>query len=381
MTFELSSCSSANCIPEQAYGLVNSCFSDPKWLSAFEGYSGIVAQPCHLIANSNGSTQGFLPAYVESKSLCGTLRDRLLGRLSEVPFFQNWGTQNALVCTSPWGFSSGIECLNDDRGTVFESLINHLDVVARTRKLDFSAFTFVPESAHELRQALQGRGYARIVTGPTTILDLKWESFNGYVSALPNTKMRSVVRRERKKAGRLSFEWFEDDNLETTRYDYRPLYKILMELYNNTYYKHNGKKSLLKDAFLKNLWRIDHRNLRLCVARLGHKVLSFALLRVFGSTAHALMIGRDYRLNDDYYSYFNVAYYEPIIRGIEEHWRAIHFRPGAYFAKLKRGCRIENLYLYVKGHRLPAKAFLALYVPATRKYFGDKYALPSLLRF
>ncbi len=380
MNLQMSTYSSAESIQGQFNGLVNNCFSDPLWLGAFEDFSGIAAQPCHLIARSNGSTIGFLPAYVESQSLCGTLRERLLGRFSEVPLFKSWGSQNALVCTSPWGFSSGIECLNGDRVSVFKGLIDHMDAVACSRKLDFSGFTFVPESAHELRRTLLSNGYAQILTGPTTILDLKWESFSEYVSALPSTKIRSVIRRERRKSKRLAFEWFEGSDLDT-HYGNRPLFSILMDLYNNTYCKHYGKKSLLKDSFLLNLWQIDKQNLRLCLALSDRNVLSFALLRVFGSTAHALMIGRDYKMVDDFYSYFNVAYYEPIIRGIEERWGAIHFRPGAYFAKLRRGCRLENLYLYVKGHGFAAKAFLMLYVPATRKYYRDKYALPSLLRF
>lgn len=378
--FEISSHDSARLIQQQVNGLVKNCFSDPDWLSVFEAYSGLTITPCHQIATSNGTPIAFLPAYVKSESLCGTLRDRLLGRYSSVPVFKRWGRQNALVCSSPWGFYSGIECGAEDRIEVFNTLLSHIDQVARSKGLGLTGFTFVPESSHELRTQLRANGYKGLPAGPTTILELKWKSFDDYVAGFPSSRFRRCIRRERKEAKRLSFEWVEGDSLEK-QYFGRPLHCVLMELYNNTHYKHYGRKSILNDSFLSELWRVDNPNLRLCIAILGRRIVSFVLMRVFGATSHAFMLGRDYSIADDFYAYFNVAYYEPIIRGIDEGWHAIDYQPGALQAKLKRGWRLENLYLYVKAHNLFSRAFLQLYFPVAEKYFRDKYSgftAPSL---
>ena len=377
--FEISSHDSARLIRQQVNGLVKNCFSDPNWLSVFEAHSGLAIAPCHQVASSNGTPIAFLPAYVKSESLCGTLRDRLFGRYSSVPVFKRWGRQNALVCSSPWGFYSGIECGPEDRSDVFNTLLSHIDQVAHNRGLGLSGFTFVPESSHELRTQLRANGYKALPAGPTAILELKWKSFDDYIAKFPRNRGRNVIR-ERKKAKRLSFEWVEDDSLEK-QYFGRPLHRVLMELYNSTQYKHYGRESILNDSFLPELWRVDKRNLRLCIAILDRRIVSFMLMRVFGSMAHAFMLGRDYSIADDFYSYFNVAYYEAIIRGIDEGWHAIDYQPGALEAKLMRGCRLENLYLYVKAHNLFSRAFLQLYFPVAGKYFHDKYAdftAPSL---
>jgi len=377
---DISFYASAKLLPRQVKGLVANCFNDLNWLRAFEEFSGVDMEPCHHLMTSNSIPIGFLPGYIEKESLCGTLRDRLFGSFSKSHIFKRWGKNNALVCSSPWGFYSGIECFPKDKNAIYKALIDHFDQIANHRKLGLSGFTFVPESSDELRRQLEAKGYKPFTIGPTTFLKLKWKSFDEYVADLPSRSARSVIRRERKKAKQLSFEWFEKDSLETSFFD-RPLSSILMELHNNTQCKYFGIKSKLNNSFLSKLWEIDRDNLRLCLAKLDGRIVAFALLRVFGTTAHIFMVGRDYNPPDDFQSYFNVMYYEPIIRGIKEGWRFIYFRPGVYQSKLRRGCQLENLYLYIKGHNLLAQTFLALYIQITREYFRDKFSPPELLKY
>jgi predicted N-acyltransferase len=378
MALDISSYHSSLQLPSQTQGLIDNCFNDIKWLSAFEKFSGLDNEACHQLMTSNGVPAGFLPAYIENESMCGTLRDRVLGRFARLPIFMNWGIRNAIACSSPWGFFSGIECSEKDRSTVCEALIKHIDQIAYERKLGLSGFTFVPETSHELRKQLEDHGYKSIPVGPTTFLELKWNSFDEYLESRPSGKFRTSIRSERKKAKRLNFEWYEEDNLNMI-VGGRPLYSIMMELYRNTQTKHSHDKSILNSSFLPNLWEMDKKNLRLCIARLDRKIVAFGLLRLSGTIAHALMTGRDYDVKDSFYSYFNTCYYEPIIRGIKEKWSVIYFRPGVYRAKLRRGCQLEKLYLYIKGHSLSSQIFLNLYIPVAKKYFNHKFSMPNLI--
>ncbi len=335
--------------------------------------------PYHQLMTNNGVPTGFLPAYIENENMCGTLRDRVLGRFSELPIFKNWGTSSAIACSSPWGFYSGIECNKEARSSIYEAFIKHIDQLALDRKLSLSGFTFVPESSHELRKQLQAHGYKSIPVCPTTFLQLNWNSFDEYVGSRQPGSLRTSIRSERKKAQKLSFEWFEEDNLNKT-VSGRPLYSVMMDLYKNTHTKHSWKDSTFDSSFLLNLWETDKKNLRLCLAWLDKKILAFSLLRLSGTTAHGFMTGRDYGVKDDFFAYFNTCYYEAIIRGLKERWSTIYFRPGVYQVKLRRGCQLENLYLYIKGHNLSSKTFLNLHIPVARKYFTHKFSLPNLLK-
>ncbi|MCF8024012.1 MAG: GNAT family N-acetyltransferase [Desulfobacteraceae bacterium] len=378
--FEVSVQDSAAFLDGNVCGLVKNCFSDPAWLAAFEAHAGLDMEPCHHVAQSRSGPAAFMPAYIEKQSMCGTLRDRLLGRFSKAPVFRRWGRENALVCASPWGFYSGIESNRDCPEDVYQAVIHQMAGTACQKKLGLTGFIFVPESRRRLRACLYENGYRKVPVCPTAILDLKWNDFDQYLASLAGAKIRNVIRRERKKFKSLSFQWYDGSCLET-RFGGRPLHSVLTRLYNNTHYKHHGQPSLLSDSFLKQLWKTDHENLRLCIAAKEDTIMSFVILRVYNSVAHAFMIGRDYSINDDFFSYFNMACYEPVIKGIEEKWRAIHFRPGIYYAKLKRGCRLENLYLYVKGHNPAARGFLKACLPAAEKYYRRKYAMPALLNY
>ncbi len=366
-------------LPTKTKYLIKYCFNDIKWLNAFEKFSGVDLEPLHQVMASDGVPIGFLPAYIENESVCGTLRDRAFGRFAKLPIFKNWGTSNAISCSSPWGFFSGIECSETNKCQVGEAFLDHIDQIVSNRKLCLSGFTFVPESSLVLREQLEAHGYKSIPQCPTTFLELKWSSFDEYVSCLPSRNIRSVIRRERKKAKKLSFEWFEGANLKEHVFD-RPLYAILMDLYNKTYHKYYGKRSKIDTDFLPNLWEIDKKNLCLCIAKLEKKVAAFSLLRTFENSAHIFMVGRDYDIADDFHSYFNTIYYEPIIQGIKNGWNTIYFRPGVYQAKLKRGCLLERLYLYIKGHNISSQIFLNIYASIARKYFSYKFSFPNLLK-
>jgi predicted N-acyltransferase len=178
----------------------------------------------------------------------------------------------------------------------------------------------------------------------------------------------------------LSLEWYEGDSLSAD-FSGQPLFKILTDLYNQTVQKHIQRPSPLNEDYLLQLWKMDRQNLRLCLASLDGKIVAFSMLRVYGSAAHAFMVGRDYHCSNKIPSYFSVVYTEPIILGIHEGWDGIYYRPISYRAKLRRGCKLEKLYLYVKGHSLLLQKFIDAYITMSWKHFNNKYIPPKLYTY
>ena len=377
---DISSYGSAEHLPLQVKGLIKNCFCDPNWLSAFEQFSGIKMEPCHQLLKQKEALIGFLPGFIQRDSMCGTLGSRLFGRLNHLPFFHKAGSTKAFVCDSPWGFYSGIECGGNPAPAIHAALIAHIDQIVKDRNLMLSGFTFVSESAHALRNELEANGYRAFPTLPTTFLDIEFASFDEYLTKQFTAKMRANIRRERKRGKVLTYEWFEGDNLDI-RFSGQPLHKILFDLHNQTYRKHNFRKTPLKPSFLSELWKMDKQNLRLCITRLKGRVVGFGLLRVLGDTAHSMMVGIDYDCERTIPVYFNTAYYEAIILGISEGWIKIFFRPGVYVAKLRRGFKIENQYLYVKAHSRTTRTLLDIYISRAWKHFHNKFVQPKLLNF
>jgi predicted N-acyltransferase len=379
MAIDISPYCCSKLLPPQVANLTSNCFLDPNWLAIFEEFSGLKMIPHHQVISSHGSVIGFLPGYIQEENLCGTLGDRLLGRISGLPYLRSWTGEKAFVCDAPWGFYSGIECNRNDESSVYQALIRSIDSIAETERLAMSGFTYVPESSRELVGQLEVNGYKRFPNIPTTFIDLKWKSFEEYVSQLSSGKTRRKIRLERKRSTGVSFHWFEEERLDV-QFSGRPLFVILMDLYNQTLGKHKKKASPLNNRFLLELWDKDRSNLMLNLAFLEGRIVAFALLRIFNGIAHVFMVGRTYDIDDKLSPYFNLAYNETIIRGIKEGWRGIYFRPGVFRVKLTRGCRIEKLNLYVKGHNAFAKRIIDILLPIKWNLY-DRYIHPRLLEY
>lgn len=377
---DISYFSSAGLLPKQVRGLATNCFNDPVWLDAFEQLSGIQMTACHHVLKQDGKPIGFMPGYIQKESLSGTLGERLFGRLYSLPFFNGLGSTKAFVCTSPWGYYSGIECGPDPTPEINETFIMHIEKIVKEHKLKLSGFPYVPESSQTLRKQLEELGYRSFPCCPTTYIELKGKSFDEYVSTIPSKRNRRTIRSERRKAAPLKIEWFDEEN-PAASFSGRPLFEILKDLHDQAWSKYNDTPSPLNEDFLKTLWLKDKENLRLCLASLDDRIIAFCLLRVLEDSAHALMMGKDYTCAEDYFAYFNVVYYEPICRGLDEGWKAIYLRPSVYQAKLRRGCELEPLHLYVKGHNLFTKTFLGLYIKLTWKYFHTKWVPPKLFSY
>jgi hypothetical protein len=333
-----------------------------------------------MVHSTNNVVDGFLPAYIEYQSLCGTFSERLLGTISRIGTLSGWLAKKTLVCTSPWGFQSKFLSSPNSTEAFMENALYSVEETAINNKLQFCAFPYVSELSSILRKCLLRAGYHEFPNCPTTRLDLKFNSFEQYVNQLESGDFRSMIRRERKKNDHMKYVWFEDDSLYT-KMDGVPLHEILMNLHNKTWKKYNRRVSPLNPFFIAEIWEQERANMRLCLAMKGPRVTAFNFLRLDANDAHIFMVGKDDRLTRHYSTYFNVVFYETIIRGIQEGWRTIFFRPGTYRAKHRRGCLTEHLFLYVKSFNPMMNKILAVYTALARDHFLNKYMPPRLYNY
>ena len=178
----------------------------------------------------------------------------------------------------------------------------------------------------------------------------------------------------------MRYVWFEGESLNMNM-DGRALNEILIDLHNIIWKKYNQKASPLKPSFIAEIWKHEKVNMRLCLAIKDQRVRAFSFLRLDRNDAHIFMVGKDDQLTKSHSAYFNVVYYEPIIRGIKEGWRTIFFRPGTYLAKYRRGCLTENLYLYVKSFNPMMNILLSTYTALTYNRILSKYTPPRLYSY
>ena len=63
-------------------------------------------------------------------------------------------------------------------------------------------------------------------------------------------------------------------------------------------------------------------------------------------TGHLKLVGVDHETAGNDFTYFNIAYYNPIMDAIFEKIKRLYFGQGMHEAKIRRGCKNTNVYLY-----------------------------------
>lgn len=184
-------------------------------------------------------------------------------------------------------------------------------------------------------------GFACGLICPRCVLKIKWNSFDEYMASL-RTGYRRRYNIALDKSKKLKFHILEDNKLEFTD----DMYNLYLDVYNNASYK-LGKVSI--DFFRQDFFVI------------------LALDDKEGTQGFAHLHENDEELIFEFVGFNrkNILKYDTYIRllveivryGIEKGFKSIDFGQTADDAKLKLGCKYENLYALI-NHSNPMINFL-----------------------
>jgi hypothetical protein len=187
------------------------------------------------------------------------------------------------------------------------------------------------------------RGFATGLTCPRCVLDLKWNSFDGYMDALRSGYRRRYKTALKKSSG-LSLYFLENNS----KFDER-LYTLYLEVYDNSKYK---IEKLSIDFFRGEMFKI------FVLADKGEPV-GFVQMLENGTELIFEFVGFCHEKNREYDIYIRLLL-EIIRYGIENGFKTIDFGQTADDAKLKLGCHYEKLYALLNHSNPLINAFLRL---------------------
>ncbi|HUZ57105.1 MAG TPA: GNAT family N-acetyltransferase [Streptosporangiaceae bacterium] len=167
------------------------------------------------------------------------------------------------------------------------------------------------------------------------VLPLIWDTFEDYVAWLPR-KRRTEVRRERHR--------FLQSGIVVRE---QPLVDVATEVaplmaQTETRYGKNFAPAQIAAYFMLLGTHLDED----CFALVAHKndrPIASSVVLGCGDRWVVRGWGCDYAAIGDDYLYFNLVYYEPIMRAIERGVELLDFSVGALSAKRWRGCATERL--------------------------------------
>jgi predicted N-acyltransferase len=225
---------------------------------------------------------------------------------------------------------------------VVNRLLETVETNARKEGLSL-CFTNVMDDEDEVIRLLRQNGYGRVFGHPLNYLDIEWSSFEGYRDYLKNVSFNAwkIIKREmnkNKKEG-VMIETLEDlDGYENRLY----------ELINNNYCKHNGMPMPFKRGFLKTLKENLGKDAVIYVARKKGQLTAVSLFLKRNRVGFMPVVGVDHELSGNDFTYFNIAYYRPIMDAISDRMKRLYLGKAMYELKARRGCKLMPTYLYYR---------------------------------
>jgi hypothetical protein len=241
------------------------------------------------------------------------------------------------TCGLPGGYLPGVVGKPAPDG--YATALDELAQVGRQWQSPMTAVAHVPED-HPIIPALRERGYIGVPGLAQTILDVPPGSFDDYIARLPRSHRRISVRRE--------WRAFTESGLklrEIDLADFSPEHAALHARQLRKY-GHDISDQWLVNLIKRSAHYLGRWSSFVVAERDGHPE-AFVICYEYGGQLHPKMSGFS-AFADTCFGYFGLVYYDLVTRAQDRGVPEIVYGPGAYPAKLTRGCRLAPRTTFVR---------------------------------
>ncbi|MGD0645774.1 MAG: GNAT family N-acetyltransferase [Candidatus Bathyarchaeia archaeon] len=339
--------------------LVDDGFFTYGWFKTLETSKPLNLNPLYVTAYDKGKLVAFTPCFhdvADKYFLYGPNVVPFMKRVLNVRNQLRIGQNHVLLCYSPSCQRTKIflgKGLNE--GLLISNLSEKIDAVCKEEKILFSSFLFVSEFDKRLITRLENLGYHKFLWQSTFYLDVRWRSFEDYLKSLEHN-VRNRVRREMRSCrenGVTIEEVTEFKDLSTT----------LSDLYFNHRLKFVKSAKRPEPCFYERLSDYAKANAIVFIAKKKGAVVGFSLCLRKDETLDVDQCGFNYELqNKSDFTYFNLCYYTPIKWAIQKGIRKMYYRHTAEKVKIRRGCKPEMIYSFVKCHNRLVNSQIGNYI-------------------
>jgi predicted N-acyltransferase len=230
-------------------------------------------------------------------------------------------------------------------------------------------FSCVLDEEPGLIDLLVRSGYLRTIQPPVNILNVGFDNFDEYLKSLDrfSANSRKVIRREMNKNRKEGIVIEEVSDLHG-------LESRLHELLDANYLKYNRKKIPFKQGFLSALKANLGRDVVIYVARKNGSVIGTSIVFRRNGYGYISLVGTDKEAGGNNFTYFNIAYYKPIMDAIEAKMKQVYCGIAMYDIKRRRGCRLRNSHLFYKSNNKIRNHALSAYFKIHSAWWGRKNA-------
>lgn len=350
MKIKLSHC--INNIPAESWNSLTEerLYISHGWLKAFEQTAKDKVNPYYFMLEDDGDLVAVAVCYETQKdNPFDLLNAYMLGQLEGAAATIGLSFNPAFLCGPIRGNGDHIvvrEGVSKQKKIAYiRHLMDEIERCAERKHLPLF-YIHISEYETELRKELRSRHYNESVIHPRNRLHIKWQSFSDYL-ADRNTltkKDASTFKYQINKNKKAGVSIRELDTLENEAH----LYKLLSE----HHYRLNAQPFPYSDNFLSALKNNLGSDVIILVAEKKEKIIGVIVIFKRGKEGWISFVGMDNTVSDNDFSYFNLTYYHAIAHVIQAGIKSLNYGTMVYRLKKRRGCTLENSYIF---HRSPVR--------------------------
>lgn len=226
-----------------------------------------------------------------------------------------------------------------DHDKIMEVLVKEMKKIACIEKVNFIMIRdFTSESAVD-KKIFQSYGYKLVNVLPTSFVDIKWDTFEGYVNSFKSST-KAKIKRNRNK-------FFVEDIEVCIEDDFSMYTNEMICLYNNVYERAEEKFEKLNEDFFAEINRNLLERSKAIIVKKGSNIVAMELVLEDEEILRPLYVGIDYRYNESYKIYFNMIY-QIIEMGISRGKKKVELGQTCYHPKKQAGAYVCKMHMYLR---------------------------------
>ena len=282
------------------------------------------------------ATACFIMNYPLDTSINGPLR-RVTNSIRKVT--PNIFSLKAVICGMPMG--QGRIGISGDNDAVMKVILRRMEQVAKKNKAPIVAFKDFDRTYTKMLDHLQGKGFTKLDSLPTTMLNVWYKDFEEYMTTLSGASRYDLRRKFKKVDGHVKFDFKIVNALSEG--ELREVYKLYLEIVA----KHDMGFELLPMDFFKRLPVNMPGRTKYFLWRIDGKLVMFLLGLVSKDMFIDYYVGLDYSVTHKYHLYF-VKFRETLNWCIENKIKQYEMGITGYEPKRRLGFDFVPLYIYAK---------------------------------
>jgi predicted N-acyltransferase/multidrug transporter EmrE-like cation transporter len=290
-----------------------------------------------------GELRAAVPAFITDYRLDTTLTGSLRHVTDAIArIFPRLLTQRLLSLGSPVGeichLGFAPDCDREEKARLLDLLVGEVEHYARQRRIGMLATKDASAAQDELwSQVASAHGLRRQPSLPTAVLDIGFDSLDGYLATLSHAT-RKDLRRKLKASAELRVEW--RTNVDDIIDDVMRLYRATLARAELTF------EELTPDFFRLVLRELGSRA-GCATYWLGDRLVAFNLVLHDGTKLIDKFLGMDYEVARRYNLYY-ITWLQNVGYCIEHDLRSYQAGQGLHREKLRLGSRLSPNWLWYR---------------------------------